>query len=154
MTTLHLMVGLPCSGKTTYGKKLAEDEGALLLSPDEWQIKLFEQKVYDPDSDHDLLHDRIESLMLSVTERLLAIGCSVVLDFGFWSRGERDALRALAERLGVCFKLHYMDTPMEEMKRRVVIRNREAGDGVIVIDPKFLDIWSQSFEPPGEEELY
>jgi len=153
MATLHIMVGLSCSGKTTYAKRLAEEERALLLTPDEWQIKLFNQKVYNPDSNHDLLHDRIERVMLGVAERVLSIGSSVILDFGFWSRAERDAMRAFAARLGVDFKLHYMDTPMREMKRRLEIRNGEAGEGVIVIDAKCLDEWSLSFQPPDRDEL-
>ena len=35
MATLHLMVGLPCSGKTTLAKKLEVERAALRLTPDE-----------------------------------------------------------------------------------------------------------------------
>ena len=38
MATLHLMVGLPCSGKTTLAKQLEQERSALRLTPDEWQI--------------------------------------------------------------------------------------------------------------------
>ncbi|MBV9304506.1 MAG: AAA family ATPase, partial [Acidobacteriaceae bacterium] len=32
MATLHLMIGLPCSGKTTYARQLAGETNALLLT--------------------------------------------------------------------------------------------------------------------------
>jgi NAD(P)-dependent dehydrogenase (short-subunit alcohol dehydrogenase family) len=32
MAILHLMIGLPCSGKTTYARKLAGETNALLLT--------------------------------------------------------------------------------------------------------------------------
>ena len=34
MATLHLMVGLPCSGKTTEARRLERELGALRLTPD------------------------------------------------------------------------------------------------------------------------
>ncbi|NEE15621.1 AAA family ATPase, partial [Streptomyces sp. SID7499] len=41
MTTLFLMVGLPGAGKTTRARQLAEEYGALRLTPDEWLLPLF-----------------------------------------------------------------------------------------------------------------
>jgi predicted kinase len=35
MVTLHLMVGLPCSGKTTLARTLEHERSALRLTPDE-----------------------------------------------------------------------------------------------------------------------
>ncbi len=61
MATLHLMIGLPCSGKTTYAKELAVRERALLLTPDVWQLKLFGKDF--PGPYHDKRHSDIESIM-------------------------------------------------------------------------------------------
>ena len=44
VATLHLMVGLPCSGKTTLAKQLEQERSALRLTPDEWQV---DQRVLD-----------------------------------------------------------------------------------------------------------
>ena len=46
MATLHLMVGLPCSGKTTLARKLEHERSALRLTPDEWQLRLFGQDAH------------------------------------------------------------------------------------------------------------
>lgn len=40
MATLHLMVGLPLSGKTTYARRLEREADALRLTPDDWHIRL------------------------------------------------------------------------------------------------------------------
>jgi hypothetical protein len=40
MATLHLMCGLPCSGKTTYARRLEAEQSALRLTPDEWINRL------------------------------------------------------------------------------------------------------------------
>ena len=41
MATLHLMVGLPCSGKTTLARQLEQQYSALRPTPDEWHTALF-----------------------------------------------------------------------------------------------------------------
>ena len=52
MATLHLMVGLPGSGKTTEAKRIAAECGALRLTPDEWHFSLFGNDFYnDPNKD-------------------------------------------------------------------------------------------------------
>ena len=60
MATLHLMVGLPCSGKTTLARKLEYACSALRLTPDEWQLRLFGQDAEEPE--HNARHTLIETL--------------------------------------------------------------------------------------------
>ncbi len=90
MTTLHLMVGLPCSGKTTLAKALEKDLDALRLTPDDWHRFLFGQDATHPD--HDQRHSKIEALQWQVAVRALERSVDVILDFGFWSRAERIRL--------------------------------------------------------------
>lgn len=80
MTTLHLMVGLPCSGKTTLAKKLEQELPALRLNLDEWHIRLFGQDAEEPE--HDARHSLIENLLWNVAGRALELGTNVILDYG------------------------------------------------------------------------
>ncbi|MEU3055896.1 AAA family ATPase [Streptomyces griseus] len=57
MTTLFLMVGLPGAGKTTRARQLAEEHGALRLTPDEWLLPLFGEA--EPDGKRDVLEGRM-----------------------------------------------------------------------------------------------
>ena len=41
MATLHLMVGLPCSVKTTLARQLEQEVSTLRLTPDEWHMRPF-----------------------------------------------------------------------------------------------------------------
>ena len=146
------MVGLPGSGKTTQAKRLEEELGALRLTPDEWHIALFGQDF--PGDNHDERHARVERLMWSVAERALRLGVSVILDFGFWSRAERDGLRRQAMRMGAGFKIHYMDVPLDELVRRVESRNeRTEQEKSFRITRDDLVQWSEVFQPPTSEEL-
>lgn len=156
MATLHLMVGLPGSGKTTRAKQLEAEYRALRLTPDEWHIHLFGDDFHGwaDSAEHDRRHTRVEQLMWQTARRVLALGVDVILDFGCWAREERDAFRAGAYAVGAGFKIHYMDCPREELDRRLQARNAAAGS-----QPSFcvsradIDRWSEIFEPPAPDEL-
>jgi predicted kinase len=77
VATLHLMVGLPCSGKTTLARKLEYECLALRLTPDEWQLRLFGQDAEDPE--HNVRHALIEALLWEVASRALVLGTNVIL---------------------------------------------------------------------------
>ena len=152
MATLHLMIGLPGSGKTTRAKELEMEKHVLRLTPDEWQSFLFGHDIGE--EAHDERHTRIEQIMWSVAARVLQFGTDVILDFGCWAQSERDEFRRKAHDLGAGFKLHYMDVPLEELQRRLAERNRAAGEGaVFYVSEADLKSWASLFEVPTEEEL-
>jgi predicted kinase len=151
MATLHLMVGLPCSGKTTLARQLQAELQALRLTPDEWQIALFGQDAEDPD--HDRRHGIIEALMWNAAEQALRLGTSVILDFGFWTREERDDFRARAARLHVDFAIHYTPCPPDELLRRLAERNAFLPPGAFTIAEDALRGWIKQFEAPDDAEL-
>ena len=63
--------------------------------------------------------DHIEALFWKLAQRLLALGQSVILESGFWSRSDRDEKRLGARALGVDGELHYLEVPLEERWRRI-----------------------------------
>ena len=145
------MVGLPGSGKTTRAKALAAETGALRLTPDEWQTRLFADDMHHPD--HDRRHDTVEAIMWDVAAHILSQGGDVILDFGFWSRAERAGFAEKARALGAVCIVQYEDVPMEELEARVTRRNQEAAEGHFVIPITALRQWARLFEPPDADEL-
>jgi predicted kinase len=141
---LVLLCGLPASGKTTLAHELANAYDAVRLNPDEWELAL----GVDPfDGD---FQAKLEAVFWELTERLLALGTSVVLEWGFWARSERDEKRAAARALGVAVELRYLDVPYDELVRRVEARH---GAGGIAITEPHMERYRAMFEPPTEEEL-
>lgn len=151
MATLHLMVGLPCSGKTTLAKKLEHELGALRLAPDEWQIGLFGQDADDPQ--HDARHSFIESMLWKVAARALELGTNVILDFGFWAREEREDFRQRAKQLGAGSEVHFLDVPEDELLRRLAARNSQASHESFHIFEDSMKPWIAFFQRPGPDEL-
>ncbi|MGI6664520.1 MAG: AAA family ATPase [Christensenellaceae bacterium] len=151
MATLHLMIGLPCSGKTTRAKELAEIHHALRLTPDEWHLRLFGDDLGC--AMHDTYHNRIEEVMWGLAARVLTLGRDVILDFGCWAKEERDAFRKKAQAIGADFQLHYMNVPYEELFLRLKARNAAAKEDVFTIPQKEMKRYVAIFQPPDAEEL-
>ena len=151
MTTLHLMVGLPCSGKTTRAKMLEAQLGALRLTPDEWHRFLFGQDAADPD--HDARHDKIEVLQWQIAEASLRRGIDVILDFGFWTKAEREDFRQRAAALGAETTIHFLDVPFHDLLHRCAARNTRASDDVTFIPLDMMHAYAQRFEAPDNAEL-
>ena len=151
------MVGLPCSGKTTAARDLETRFSALRLTTDEWHIRLFGDDFADMDDPgherHDARHLVLESLLWEVAARALRLGTNVVLDFGCWSRGEREEFRARTRALGAEFRMHFTDAPEEVLLTRLAARNADHPDGTFRIEPHQLKQWIGQFERPAPDEL-
>ena len=148
--TLHLMVGLPGSGKTTRARQLEEDTGAIRFTPDEWQLRLFGDETDDPR--HDARHTEIEQIMWQLAEKLLQRGVSVILDYGFWAEEERLHFCSRASALGADFVVHFMDVPLAELLRRIALRNQREEEPSFTIHPHHMEEWSAFFQPVTAEE--
>ena len=150
-TTLHLMVGLPCAGKTTLARKLEVERSALRLTPDEWQVRLFGQDAAEPE--HNARHDLIEAMLWEVAARVLVLGTSVILDFGFWAREEREDFRGRAQQLGAGSEIHFLDVPAAELMQRLAVRNAQQPAGTFQISEAMMAPWLAFFQPPAPDEL-
>lgn len=154
--TLTLMVGLPGAGKTTRAKELERETGAIRFTPDEWHLFLFGDDFHDPREHalHDQRHDRVEELQWRLGKRLLAQGVSVILDFGFWAKEQREEKYREAQALGVEFSLCYVHAPLEELCRRLEARVQAGQKDVFqTITREDMEQWAALFQEPDEEEL-
>src|SRR3954452_5173914 len=141
---LVLLCGLPASGKTTLAREIADTYGAVRLNPDEWELAL----GIDPfDAEFQV---RLEAEFSRLTQRLLVLGTSVVLEWGFWARSERDEKREAARTLGVAVELRFLDAPYDELVRRVVARHAAGG---IAITESHMERYRGIFQPPTNDEL-
>src|SRR5256885_7437560 len=141
---LVLLCGLPASGKTALARDLADAYDAVRLNPDEWESAL------DVDPFDAGFQARLEAEFWKLAQRLLVLGTSVVLEWGFWARSERDEKRDAARSLGVAVELRFLDTPYDELVRRVVARHAAGG---IAITESHMERYRAIFQPPTDDEL-
>jgi predicted kinase len=151
VATLHLMVGLPCAGKTTFAQKLEHEQSALRLTVDEWHIRLFGQDAEEPE--HDARHTLIEMMLWQVASRALELGTNVILDFGFWAREEREDYRSRAKALGASSEVHFLDAQPDELMRRLRIRNSQSSPTSFYIPEDMMTPWIGFFQRPTPDEL-
>ena len=151
MATLHLMVGLPCSGKTTLAKQLEHELPALRLNLDEWHIHLFGQDAEDPE--HDARHNLIEEMLWGVAHRALELGTNVILDYGLWGREEREDYRKRAKLLGASSEIHFLSVPEDELFRRLEKRNVDRPHESFIISEEAMKPWITIFQKPTADEL-
>ena len=149
--TVHLLCGLPGSGKTVRAKELEAAGEGVLLNADSWVCQLY------PDDAEAAARDErkflVEEVQWELVEQLLVVGISVILDWGVWSREERDAIRRRARELGANVRTEYLEAPLETLHERLAARNLDPPPGTFRISPKELDEWAEVFEPPTPEEL-
>ena len=141
---LYLIFGLPGAGKTTRAIAIAESTGAVRLCPDEWLvamgISLVDYAIRFRLQDHMILH----------AEMLLRAGVSVIIEFGSWSRSERETIRQIAVRTDAATELHFVDAPLAELARRV--RERGGPDAKSLLEDVLLK-FPEKFERPTADEI-
>ena len=144
---MFLMVGLPGAGKTARAKELAAEHGALRLSPDAWMIPLF------GDSEAGGKRDVLEGRLIWLALAALRLDTSVILDFGFWARDERAALRWLATSAGASCEVVYLPVDRATQRARIMCRQAHAPHETFAISQAEADSWRAQFEPPDTAEL-
>ena len=106
MAKVICICGKICCGKTTYAHTLLKKEQAVLLSTDEITLALFDQHIGEK---HDEIVERTQDYLLEKSVEIMGCGISVVLDWGFWQKEDRDAVKAFYAARGIPFEFHYLD---------------------------------------------
>jgi predicted kinase len=91
---------------------------------------------------------KVEALQWKLGQRLIAIGQTVLIEWGTWGRSERDDLREGARALGAKVELHYIREPVDVLFERIQRRRME--------DPPIrheqVEMWAKAFQVPTAEE--
>ena len=149
---VYLICGFIGAGKTTFAKKLEEKTGAVRITKDEWSIRLIGN---DPTIDgYEKWDHKIIGLSRDIAFYLAEKGIDVIMDEGFWAKEERDELKRKIDSIGAKAVMYYVDTPIEEIRERVVERNNNLTKESFKISREMLDNYLMHWQPPSEDEDY
>lgn len=149
MATAHLIHGYLGAGKTTFAKALEDETPSIRFSHDEWM-----QKLYGDDPPDELFASyskQVSDVMEEVWTRCLKIGADVILDYGFWSRSERDRVRALVADLGADCCLYNLACSDDEAWKRIEARNESLVSSLYIARNTF-EVLKARFEPLDSDE--
>jgi predicted kinase len=143
---LYIMCGLPFSGKSYTGKKIAELIDGEFLSYDELWVEL------DSSGDKNPSYERLSELAQTRIRESLKNGRSIVYDTLNDTFGNRELLRKIAKEVGCEAITIYMNTSKEVINQRRQ-ENEKTKERHSVTD-ETVEEYSAKFEAPiGEEKV-
>ena len=143
MINLYYLVGLPGSGKSTYAKDIAKENGAIHLSSDEIREK------YGYDGGDASKHNDVFTEMFNDTLHYLSSGRDVIYDATNVKYKDRisflDKLRDNGISDDINKKCIVMATPVVECKKNNHKRER-------IVPEEVIDRMYKSYQPPYYSE--
>ncbi len=153
-STLHLICGLPGSGKTTLSKQIETEKGAIRMCPDEWIKSIWKESA---ETEGNTFRGNIEELQWQIGKNILKSGTDVIIEWGTWWKDERDRLKKEAKALGSHVKLYYLHADKEVLKARIQERNKNLGENEFLMPDETLDEELDkafaNFQAPTNEEM-
>lgn len=153
MPKVLIMCGKICSGKSTYAEKLKLENKAVILSVDELTLALFENQAGEK---LDFYVEKLKEYFLKKSLDMVEAGADVILDWGFWTKKERDYAREFYDSRNISYQFYYMNVGIDEWKKRISKRNqgikREQLEAY-PIDKGLLSKVEKMFEEPDRKEL-
>lgn len=153
MAKVIMICGKICSGKSTYSEKLRKENKAVVLSVDEITLALFEQSVGEK---HDEYVAKLKKYLFEKSLDIVLVGVDVILDWGFWTKAERDYAREFYSSRNINYEFHYIDISEKTWQVRLEKRNKEILAGEVeayYVDANLKEKVESIFECPDKNEI-
>ena len=148
MAKVVALCGKLCAGKSTLARRLRDELPAVVLNSDELTLAL--------PFDHDATYPVVRPYLWNKAVEIVRAGANVVLDFGFWSRADRDEAKAFFAAAGVVLEWRYVSVTDEEWRRNIAARNEKVRSGEensYFVDEGLAAKCLRLFEEPAPGEL-
>lgn len=153
MAKVILICGKICCGKTTYSETVREKENAVILSVDEIMLSIFGQHAGEK---HDEYANNTQKYLFDKSIEFVNAGVNVILDWGFWTKANREKARDFYKTRGIETQMHYIDICDAVWKQRLDYRNQKVEQGLAdayFVDENLAKKFASIFEAPDEEEI-
>ncbi len=141
MSFLHMLIGVPGCGKTTYANLLEKDHGYVIISSDRVRMN-------NPSWEEELVFPEVYRLCGEYLKK----GLNVILDatnIDFKTRKKHiDAIKKHHDDFLVV--AYYFDVPLEVCRMRVAIRNNNKNE--LYLPVEVCDLYAGMINPPHNDE--
>jgi len=154
MAKIIAICGKICSGKTYYANQIKQKENAVILSCDELTKELFYNNLGDK---HDKMVIKIQNYLMKKSVELVNVGCNVILDWGFWSKKDREKTTLYYEEKDIKIEWHYIDVNLETWNEHIKERNKKIlngqGKADFYLDEGLMEKLLSKWEEPDKTEI-
>ena len=154
MAKVILICGKICCGKSYYAKSLVEKEKAVILSCDELTSILFDNNLGEK---HDEMSKRIWQYLFKKSCDIVNADCNVILDWGFWTKENRNFAKKYFEDRNIKCEMHYIDVDDTTWRKNIEERNKRVlegnGGSDYYLDDGLLSKLFAMWETPNENEI-
>lgn len=150
-STLHFFCGKMAAGKSTLARKLANENGAILLIEDDWLSQLYPVEI-NTIADYIQYAPRLRNAISNHVISLLSHGVSVVMDFSANTVTQRQWFRELFIKSHAAHKLHFLDISDEICKRQLRKRSEGKPEGAAFTSESEFEAITRYFQPPLDSE--
>lgn len=145
-----LLVGKVACGKTTFARKMEQEQGAMFLSIDELHLDLFGPQPTREQLDS--TYTGCQAYQQRLATKLVNQGIDVYLDWGFWKRSTRQSTSEFYRELGIDVYQYYFDVPLAIRQQRNRSRNLGCDQHSFKIEDKDVAFFDGFFEAPLSHE--
>ena len=154
MSRIIAICGKICSGKTYYANQIKEQENAVILSTDEATYDLIDNEQGEL---YDVFAERVNKYLMKKAVEIVKAGCNVILDWGFWTKAERQETTKYFNQFGMDVEWHYVDIEQSHWQQLIEERNAKIqkgnGGSDFYVDEGLLNKTLSKFEEPTREEM-
>ena len=126
MAKVIAICGKVCSGKSYYAATLKDKENAVILSCDDVTMTLFDNELGD---NHDVMVKKIMTHLKDVSIKIYNTGTNVILDWGFWSKTDREELTEFYKTKNIPIEWHYICVDDKTWEKNIEERNKRIEEG-------------------------
>ena len=153
MGKIIAVCGKICCGKSYYSNNLKLKENAVILSCDEVTNDLFNNNLGEK---HDEITKKIKSYLLKKTVEIASTNSNVILDWGFWSKEERQNINNYFKSKNIQYEWHYINIDDISWNKNIEERNNKVLSGIsndFYLDEGLKQKLLSTWEEPTKAEI-
>ena len=154
MSKIIAICGKICCGKSYYAKQIKEKENAVILSIDEATYDLIDNEQGEF---YNAFAEIVNKYLMKKAVEIVKAGCNVILDWGFWTKAERQETTKYFNQFGIDVEWHYVGIEQLRWKQLIEERNNKIKNGNggsdFYVDEGLLNKMLSKFEEQSKDEI-